>query len=307
MERRERYDPEDLEHLLLERGYDELLEEERAFVLRHLSGRAEYESMRLLLHTVRQEERAHPPLEADPAVREHLLATFRAQHRPRPWGIWLNSVKAALWPEQASAFWRPALAVASLAVVVTVSVIGLRSWSDAPENAVAVVHEEKNVRPAAPLNEVTAPVTAPPAPASGAAQQSFKDTDAAVGTFSPSIAAGEVADAAELPSTAAVPAMDERATLQADLDLAKVPAASAAPIQADSSTLFGAQPGHVVTESELATNMSTANATGAVSKAWTSKGKKREEKERRGRADDGADAPAATDATAYVGLLRATW
>ena len=48
MERRELYDPEDIESLLQERGYDELLEEERAFVLRHLSGREEYEAMRTL-------------------------------------------------------------------------------------------------------------------------------------------------------------------------------------------------------------------------------------------------------------------
>lgn len=295
MERRERYDPEDLEHLLLERGYDELLEEERAFVLRHLSGRAEYESMRMLLHTVRHEEREHPPLEADPAVREHLLATFRAQHRPRPWGIWLNSVKAALWPEQASAFWRPALAVASLAVVVTVSVIGLRSWSDASESQVAVVREEQPARPAAPLNEVTAPVTEPPAPASGATQQAGKAADTAIGTFSPaSIAAGEVAEAAE-PVPAMRSEMDERSIATIDLDLAKMPASSAPPVQADSFA-------HVVTEAELATNMSTANATGAVSKALTRKDKKREEK-----ADDGTGGQAATDATAYVGLLRAAW
>ena len=37
MERREHYDPEDIESLLQERGFDELLEEERAYVLRHLT------------------------------------------------------------------------------------------------------------------------------------------------------------------------------------------------------------------------------------------------------------------------------
>ena len=45
MERRELYEPEDIEQLLIERPYDELLEMERAFVLRHLSGRDEYEAM----------------------------------------------------------------------------------------------------------------------------------------------------------------------------------------------------------------------------------------------------------------------
>ena len=41
MEPRELYDPEDIEQLLIERAFDELLEEERAFVLRHLSDRTE--------------------------------------------------------------------------------------------------------------------------------------------------------------------------------------------------------------------------------------------------------------------------
>ena len=70
MERPERYDPEDLEHLMLERGFDELLEEERAYALRHLEGRAEYERMRALLHHVREDKRDHAPMDADPAVRE---------------------------------------------------------------------------------------------------------------------------------------------------------------------------------------------------------------------------------------------
>ena len=53
MERHERYDPEDIESLLSERGFDELLPDERAFVLRHVNGREEYERMRALLHYVR--------------------------------------------------------------------------------------------------------------------------------------------------------------------------------------------------------------------------------------------------------------
>lgn len=123
MERREHYHPEDIESLLHERGYDELLEEERAFVLRHLAGREEYEAMRTLLSQVREDDRRRPPLVADSAVRDHVMAAFRAQQRPQ-WSIWLNSIGAALWPKEmrAGALWRPALAIASLALLIVAGV-----------------------------------------------------------------------------------------------------------------------------------------------------------------------------------------
>ena len=42
MERREQYDPDDIEALLMERPFHDLLPEERAFVPRHLSARDAY-------------------------------------------------------------------------------------------------------------------------------------------------------------------------------------------------------------------------------------------------------------------------
>lgn len=130
MERREHYDPEDIENLLQERGYDELLEEERAYVLRHLSGREEYEAMRSLLLQVKEDDRHLEPLTADPAIRENVMAAFRAQQQPQ-WQVWLNSVGHLLWPKEASAMWRPALAFASLAALVIVGVQVMRNGPDA--------------------------------------------------------------------------------------------------------------------------------------------------------------------------------
>src|SRR5690606_38827919 len=104
MERPERYDPEDLEHLMLERSVDELLEEERAYALRHLESGAEYERMRALLHHVRDGKSAQAPMHADPAVRERVLQAFRAQQRS-PWQIWLNSVGGFLLPARPSSYW----------------------------------------------------------------------------------------------------------------------------------------------------------------------------------------------------------
>lgn len=117
MERPERYDPEDLEHLMLERGFDELLAEERAFALRHLNDRGEYERMRALLLLVQDHRHTTSgPPEADTAVREHVLHTFRMGHQPT-WRIWLNSIGAFLLPEKPAAYWRPALALAVVALV----------------------------------------------------------------------------------------------------------------------------------------------------------------------------------------------
>ena len=122
---RETYDPEDIESLLNERGFDELLAEERAFVLRHINGRDEYEHLRAILHRVKEDEGAagQQQMAVDNGVRDHLMQVFREQQVPT-WRIWLNSVKAFMIPEQASAFWRPALALASVALLVTFGVVG---------------------------------------------------------------------------------------------------------------------------------------------------------------------------------------
>src|SRR5690554_740692 len=116
MERPERYDPEDLEHLMLERGFDDLLEEERAYALRHLADRAEYERMRALLHHVREERDERLPGDAGPAVRERVLQAFRIQRQPQ-WRIWLNNVGGLLLPARPATFARPLLALGTLAAL----------------------------------------------------------------------------------------------------------------------------------------------------------------------------------------------
>ena len=122
MERHERYDPEDIEHLLSERSFDELLQEERAYVLRHLSGREEYETMRSLLQHMRNEGDERLAIEPDEQVRETVMAAFRAQQRPQ-WRIWLNTVVAQFQVREAHGFWRPALAFGSVAIL-----LGLGVW-----------------------------------------------------------------------------------------------------------------------------------------------------------------------------------
>ncbi len=143
---KEIYDPEDLESLMSERGFDELLEEERAFVLRHLSGRDEYERMRALLSHLRDAGRDQEPLEAHPVVKERVMAAFREAQQPT-WRIWLNSLGGWLFPPQAQGFWRPALAFATLALVVTAGVLGYQRLADDRQQQVAEVRREKAEEP----------------------------------------------------------------------------------------------------------------------------------------------------------------
>ena len=152
MERTERYDPEDLEQLMLERSFDELLEEERAFALRHLESRAEYERMRGLLRHLQQSAGSPPVMEADPGVREHVLEAFRAQQKPQ-WRIWLNSVGGSLFPQRPALYWRPALALGTLAVLTVTALMTYQAFEGKGNKQLA---EVKVVQPAPP-----APVQTP--------------------------------------------------------------------------------------------------------------------------------------------------
>jgi len=145
MEARERYDPEDIEHLLRERSYDELLAEERAYVLRHLSGRAEYEAMRALLHQVRAEGPGEP-ITAGEGTRARVIDAFRERNRPR-WGFSLNSLGTLLWPREASAMWRPALALGALVLLVAGGFHLARYAGGDGAASVAEVRPAKTVEP----------------------------------------------------------------------------------------------------------------------------------------------------------------
>lgn len=174
MERPERYDPEDLEHLMLERSFDELLAEEQAFALRHLQGRAEYERMRALLHQVQQQSRASQNQDADPAVRERVLAAFRARQQPG-WRIWLNSVGAFLLPMQPAAYWRPALAL-GLVAVATFTVVHFSTKHDQAKTLAEVKPATAGQQQHAPAPAAVSPESATPPPEAPASI-----TDAATG------------------------------------------------------------------------------------------------------------------------------
>jgi hypothetical protein len=293
MENRERYDPEDIESLLQERAFDELLDEERAYVLRHLNGRAEYEAMRMLLKDVRNSEEGRQPLTPDPDVRAAVLEAFRTQHRPL-WRIWLNAVGQALWPKDAFALWRPALAIASLALLVMAGVQVVRhSGKGMKEGALAELKEEAAAKSDPVVGPAQAPGEAPSGPAGAPEKQASEAASAAqpssrIAEESAETGLSEASRSIESPLTvpgAAASKEDAQAHLEPD-------AMAEAPIRLDSEAT---RESHTVTADELAVNMSLANATGAAAKAS------------RKAADRKRGAPTLSDAPELLALMATGW
>ena len=88
-----KYDPEDIESLLLHKQFNELYPEEKEFVLRHLDGAEEYESMRRMLLELKNSEGTDEWLTPDPSIKKALMAEFARERKGR-FSIWLNSLFA---------------------------------------------------------------------------------------------------------------------------------------------------------------------------------------------------------------------
>lgn len=299
MDRRERYDPEDIEILMQERSFDELLEEERAYVLRHVSDRAEYEAMRSLLMHMREDARDHDPIEADPAIRANVIQAFRNEQQPQ-WRIWLNSVGAALFPEEAKAMWRPALALAGLALVVVVSVFVVRQAGVGsvelaevrPEKVSGSEQQQNAPEQAAEVERENAATAA----STGSESKEDRDHSGNVAPISPMVAPqpmeAEVSLAEKTVAAAELMEMED----QAYHSFAEEPATVREEVMTESETLTRS---HVVTVDELSRNMSVANATGKV-----------QVKERRAVAMDAIPATTSTSMAenpALLELVAAGW
>jgi hypothetical protein len=278
MERHERYDPEDIESLLSERGFDELLDAERAFVLRHLSGRDEYERMRALLHYMRPDERSRPGIEPDERVRRNVMDVFRAQQRPQ-WRIWLNSMASWSMPQRTSGYWRPALAFGTLALLVVAGVLAVRQFNDGHEHA--ELAEVKQVVPlpkedAAPaiakeeaMNEDSA-VEQPQADPAGELASTGTATDADRMEREATIDAEtslDVLDDAQAIGLSDTGTFTEDVAARSSLNEVD---AKFAPTTTSTATAPPAT-GHVVTSDELARNMSYANVSVGTKESATRK------------------------------------
>ncbi len=279
MERHERYDPEDIESLLSQRGFDELLPEERAFVLRHLSGREEYEHMRALLHYVRPDERQRERIDPETRVRENVLATFRAHHQPQ-WRIWLNGISLWSAPKEASIAWRPVLAYGTLALVVVAGVVVLGVLNGGSQgNELAVVQVKEDVPR---LEPVPKGVTAPAVERDDAhvvMDAEIRSSKAILEEQQAGAASGFAAAEQERNSNANLAKKD--AEVVAMEDLVPPPTAGAAELAPAARTTppssitegysIDSAGSHLVTAVELSQNMSTTNATSKVAMEMASK------------------------------------
>jgi hypothetical protein len=317
MEPRELYGPEDIEQLLIERPFDDLLEEERAFVLRHLSDRAEYQRMRALLLRVHEDDRPVTDLDADPVVRENVMAAFRTQQQPQ-WRIWLNSVGGFLIPREPAQFWKPALAFGTLALLVTVGVIGLRNL-DVASNA-----ELAEVRPA-PVKTANEPIatekTTPPAAPSeeqeDAVQQQAANEVSAATTAAATTDADRVSevvvfsDASVAEAPVAGIAADEVASEEKKEAVDKPNAAANVSLDmADTMVPFTTTTGHTVDQAELTRNATIADVAvrsvkTARAEQMSSKAMDRKMEREKGKTQK--DDQSTADVSAYLGLLRAAW
>lgn len=316
MEPRERYQPEDIEVLLHERGFDELLAEERAFVLRHLSGRTEYEAMRALLLRTRDDRTITAHADADPHVRAHLMDVFRAEQRPQ-WRIWLNSAGAWLLPKDLVGLWRPALAFGTVAAAVWFTIQGTHRVQEGhPQLAEVKVTPEKSTESASPEKVITSQPertasTAPIGPVEEQGWTSAADEAQAV-TAHPNTVLEE-SEVAKAEVAQPPPALFDAVAVTEDLAAIKTVTATGA---LDSVRNVDDVAVHEVTPSELARNMTSADMSEvrtvqreARTRAMAIAEKKARTKDRsfaKEAADDG-EATASTEAGAYVGLLRAAW
>lgn len=140
------YDPEDLESLMMNKSFDELLIAERNFALRHVDDAAMYEAMRSTLlaiteHTAQHKSNVLPP---SGKRKEALMEAYRIKHsvQKRP-AFSLNGFSwfFSYWREKQLA---PMLSIA-LVVLLVVGVWWIASDSLTPANRIAQIDEGSSV------------------------------------------------------------------------------------------------------------------------------------------------------------------
>lgn len=121
MDDKRKYDPEDIESLMMHKAFEELYPEEKTFILEHLDSSEEYESMRKTLLTVIDASNDHDRIVPDPAIKDALLAEFGSQKRGG-FTIWLNSVLAWLAPPKIEWYRKPAYQLVMATAVLLIGV-----------------------------------------------------------------------------------------------------------------------------------------------------------------------------------------
>lgn len=114
-----KYDPEDIESLLLHKQFHELYPEEKEFILQHIETPEEYDSLRKTLFELRDAANDGTWLEPDASLKKDLMAQFASEEKGG-FRIWLNSLFT--WPD-VQWYRQPALRVAFAGACVVIGVL----------------------------------------------------------------------------------------------------------------------------------------------------------------------------------------
>ncbi len=135
-----KYDPEDIESLLLHKEYQELYPEERDFVLKHLADQEEYNSMRAMLLTIATMDE---PDEIEPQGKtlDLLMEEFVTEEK-RGFKWWLNSLFAGIFPSDRTWIRQPGFQLAMALGVVVIGFIYFQKTTTAYKN----IAEAKQVK-----------------------------------------------------------------------------------------------------------------------------------------------------------------
>ena len=140
------YDPEDLERLLKEMSFSQLLPEEKAFVLQFVENDLEYDSMRETLESLIVLPSLEETISPQATTKEALMAAFSAktaenqkEEREEKTGFW-----AWLWNTNKTILYRPGFQLASLALVL-VSVFYIATFSPTDRTA-QVIEKEPSLK-----------------------------------------------------------------------------------------------------------------------------------------------------------------
>jgi hypothetical protein len=215
--------------------------------------------MRTLLLDLRADDAQAPPLEPLPSVRANVMDAFRAQRQPQ-WRIWLNSIGGVLVPGELPRLWRPALAFASLALLIVVAVWFIRGDGLARGDALAELKQkeapvQRTAEPETTLDTATENATSTGAAATGKVVLTevpdLNDAPAEA-EITMDVSDAERAANAELVAEPAEDLAEERSVVSANDNVKQ---------EADAVSLYTTAPasGRVIQLEELSRNQTVAN------------------------------------------------
>jgi hypothetical protein len=139
------YDPEDIESLMLHKGFGDLYPEEREFVLKHVESAEEYESMRRILLELSQtpDNRMERP---DASLKDELMHLFAREKRGR-FILWLNSLVMSFQGDRVIWYRRPAVQVAFGTILILAGI-----WWFMEPRTDARLAEHRTMRPPGELS-----------------------------------------------------------------------------------------------------------------------------------------------------------